>query len=114
MVMSNETDILIVGHSQERFTTEIRQAFRHWQVYSADAPFALHGRKFRNAYYTEGLLAHPRGQATFLTAQLAAGTCGGQVLPFSQYEEPTVDTEAFEDAVLVSQLRRSRYAQDWV
>lgn len=114
MTMSPETDILIVGRSQERFTTEIRLAFRHWQVYTADAPFALHGRKFRRAYYTEGLLAHPRGQSVYLIASMQAGTCGGELLPFSEYTEPAIDAQAFEDAVLVSDLRRSRHAQDWV
>jgi len=50
--MSSELDILIVGHNEERFSTDIRQAFRHWQVYSVAAPHALMGRRFRRAYVT--------------------------------------------------------------
>ncbi len=107
--MSHETDILIVGYSQERFTVEIRRAFRHWQVYSVANPMAIEGRHFRRAYYTEGAVEHPRWEMVNATLVANAVRSGGEVLPFEQYEEPTVDLVSWEDQVLVSNLRRARY-----
>lgn len=112
--MSPETDILIVGDSAERFQVEIRRAFRHWQVYTCEVPGALIGRKFRRAYYTDaaGLHRHFPGVLEILKKN---NEYVASVLPFATYEEPTsIDPQDFEDAVLASELRRARYAQDWV
>lgn len=113
MVMSKETDILIVGYNHERFAPEIRTAFRHWQVYNVAAPHALHGRRFTRAYVTEGAIAHPSWWRINSMLVAACEIVGGEVLPFSQYVEPEPE-DNIEDAVLVSQLRRNRHSQDWV
>lgn len=105
MVMSNETDILVVGNSGERFTFEIRTKFRHWQVYSLDAPGALYGRKFRRAYYTDGAEVHKNWDrmAEFLRAQ-------GEVRHLDNYDGGIgLDVQAFDDERLLREIRRSRH-----
>lgn len=106
--MSNEADILVVGNSGERMTVEIRRTFRHWQVYTLDAPGSLYGRRFRRAYYTDGAEEHKNFERiiTFLQGQ-------GEVRHFSTYV-PEIDALAHQDAGLLRQIRRSRYPQDWV
>jgi hypothetical protein len=102
--MSNETDILIVGNSGERFAFDIRTKFRHWQVYTLDSPGALYGRRFRRAYFTNGAVGHKNWlrMYEFLSAQ-------GEVRHILDYEEPVVDAQAWDDAVLLREIRRSRY-----
>lgn len=101
--MSNEMDVLIVGQSTERFTVEIRRAFRHWQVYSLNNPGALYGRRFRRAYFTEGAQAHHNWErmSEFLSAQ-------GEVRSFESFE-PEIDPQEYQDADLLRQIKRSRY-----
>ena len=104
-MMSNELDILIVGDNDERFTVEIRTAFRHWQVYSARAPHALYGRQFRRAYYTGGATT-VSGSASLLDALRAHG----DVLPFSDYEPGSlIDAQAWEDEAMLREIRRALY-----
>ena len=105
-MMSNELDILIVGYNDERFSTEIRQAFRHWQVYSAAAPHALHGRQFRRAYFTDGVLGHQYGPDILTVLRGRGGD--DAVLPFSDYR-PEYDVQSFEDHRALRALRRSRH-----
>lgn len=113
--MSPETDILIVGIYTERFTTEIQLAFRHWQVYTCASPFSVYGRKFRHAYYTPEATKHSGWHAVRKVLEESVERHGGKLLPFAEYEEPTsLDFQDWEDAVLASDLRRARYAQDWV
>lgn len=102
-------DILIVGHSQERFSPEIRTAFRHWQVYSVAAPHALHGRKFRHAYVTEGAISQPGWPRVNSMLVAATEVVGGEVLRFSEYQPGSIDAQAFQDEALLREIRRSRY-----
>lgn len=106
--MSPEADILIVADNSERFQTEIRLAFRHWQVYACANPFALTTRQFRVAYFTA-----PARQHKNWSRVLECLGDRGRLLRWEEYEEPAADAQDFEDAVLLSNLRRSRYAQDW-
>lgn len=103
--MSNELDILIVGTNSERFSTEIRQAFRHWQVYNCGSPHALYGRQFRRAYYTEGVMVHRHGAGIL---DVLRGR--GDVLPFEDYK-PEYDVQSFEDYQALRAVRRARYAE---
>lgn len=109
MGMSDEKDILIVGDPRERFATEIRLSFRHWQVYNCVNLFALHGRQFRVAYFTEAARRHKNWPRV-----LDALGDEGRLLRFCEYEEPVADPQDFGDAVLLSTIRRSRHSQDWV
>lgn len=107
-MMSNELDILVVGYNDERFTTEIRQAFRHWQVYSCGAPHALYGRRFRRAYFTDGVLLHQHGRGilTFLR-----GVNGADAVAHLDYYSPdyTAFTEQQSEDLRV--LRRARHSE---
>jgi hypothetical protein len=105
-MMSSELDILIVGYNEERFSTEIRQAFRHWQVYTCSAPHALYQRRFRHAYYTDGVLTHRYGGG--ILDYLRGSVDGGEVRPFSEYR-PVYDVQSFADAQLLRSIRRSRH-----
>lgn len=105
-MMSNELDILIVGDNAERFTTELRTTFRHWQVYSVRAPHALYGREFRRAYVTEGAYA-VKGSALLLDALRAHG----EVLPLADYEPDLIDVQSYVDESALRDLRRSRYTE---
>lgn len=108
--MSSESDILICGFNQERFAPEIRTAFRHWQVFNVATPFAIEGRRFTTAYFTEGAEQMPGWPRVHAILQAnALKTIGGRVLPFSEYVPPMPDVQDFIDAELVSSLRRSRY-----
>lgn len=107
-MMSNELDILIVGYNQERFSTEIRQAFRHWQVYSVSSPHALHGRRFRRAYVTQGAVDHPGWPRLNSMLVAASEIVGGEVIRFDHFQ-PEYDVQTFEDAIALRDLRRSRH-----
>jgi hypothetical protein len=107
-MMSNELDILIVGYGNERFSTDIRRAFRHWQVYSCASPHALYGRRFRRAYFTEGAMQHPAWNRVHATLNAAAIKLRGEVLPFETFA-PEYDVQTFEDAMALRDLRRSRH-----
>lgn len=109
MVMSNELDILIVGFNQERFTPEIRTAFRHWQVYSVAAPHALLGRRFRRAYYTDSA-TRQIGWERIYEVLRAAEARGSEFLPFRDWQ-PDFDVQSFKDAMLLRDLRRSRHSE---
>ena len=107
--MSSELDILIVGHNEERFSTDIRQAFRHWQVYSVAAPHALMGRRFRRAYVTEGAYDHHRWSR--VGAELdryLKFRPESEVLPFSDYR-PEYSAITVGEADDLRQIRRSRH-----
>lgn len=110
--MSPETDILIVAYNQERFATEIRTAFRHWQVYSASNPFTLEGRRFRRAYFTRPAAMHDRWpMVESILRRNALKTPDAEVLSFEEHYEPPIcpDPQTFDDAVLVSELHRARH-----
>lgn len=108
MVMSSELDILLVADNQERFSTEIRTSFRHWQIYRADSPHTIWTRKARCAYYTDAFALHCNSgvMLSHLTSR------GVQVLPFQAYEPPVaMYAQAWEDVKLLREIRRARYPQ---
>lgn len=114
-MMSREVDILLVGYDTDRFAPEIRTAFRHWQVYNMANPGALFGRRFRRAYVTDNALQHSGWTEALrlLTATDAATGGHGEILPFSEYREPTSpEVQDLIDMQLASDLRRSRYAHN--
>lgn len=103
MGMSNEADILIVGDPSERFALDIRQKFRHWQVYTLTNPGSVYGRRFRRAYYTDGAESSKNFERVieFLRAN-------GEVRHLSTYV-PETDAQALQDEALLRDIRRSRY-----
>lgn len=105
MAMSSELDILLVADNHERFATEIRTSFRHWQVYRADSPHTVWTRKARRAYYTDAFGLH-RNSGAMLANLISRGV---EVVPFSEYEPPAADVQDFEDARLLREIRRSRH-----
>lgn len=108
-MMSSELDILVVGYNDERFSTEIRQAFRHWQVYAVAAPHAIKGRRFRRAYFTEGATQHPNWSHVAGHLRRAAVIQDATVMPYSDYRAE-YDVQSYQDAQLARAITRSRYA----
>jgi hypothetical protein len=104
VVMSNETDILIVGSASERFAFEIRTKFRHWQVYTLDVPGSLYGRRFRRAYYTDGAEAHKNWDRMLDVLRSL-----GEVRHLDTWGPDAVDFQAWEDVKLLREIRQSRY-----
>lgn len=107
MVMSPETDILILGEYRERFQPEIRTAFRHWQCFTIQSPYALRGRNFRRAFYTPRASAHRNWQEIHEVLLCRAAALRSEVLPFYRYVPPTEDDLDIYDP-LVSELHRAR------
>ena len=104
-MMSNELDILIVGDRDERFTTEARLAFRHWQVYSVTAPLRLYGRQARVAYYTEG--AETMNGWRTVQEHLRAGNV--ELRPWATYKPDVIDAASYKDTAMLRDIRRSRH-----